>query len=87
MEILIKALAIAPRWARGQAWGIYGFALGFRHTGDITQPELARKLTHYFLNCLPEDFVCHWDLIFTPQDNALRDTQPLRSQPAASQSC
>ncbi|EAC1132062.1 glucuronyl hydrolase [Salmonella enterica subsp. enterica] len=61
-------------WARGQAWGIYGFALGFRHTGDITQPELARKLAHYFLNRLPEDFICYWDLIFTPQDNALRDT-------------
>lgn len=61
-------------WARGQAWGIYGFALGFRHTGDTAQPELARKLTHYFLNRLPEDFVCYWDLIFTPQDSALRDT-------------
>jgi len=61
-------------WARGQAWGIYGFALSFRHTGDTTQPQLARKLTHYFLNRLPEDFVCYWDLIFTPQDNALRDT-------------
>lgn len=61
-------------WARGQAWGIYGFALGFRHTGDVTQPELARKLSHYFLNRLPEDFVCYWDLIFTPQDNAPRDT-------------
>lgn len=61
-------------WARGQAWGIYGFALGFRHTGDITQPELARKLAHYFLNRLPKDFVCYWDLIFTSQDNALRDT-------------
>lgn len=61
-------------WARGQAWGIYGFALGFRHTGDTTQPELARKLAHYFLNRLPEDFVCYWDLIFTPRDNAPRDT-------------
>ena len=61
-------------WARGQAWGIYGFALGFRHNGDITQPELARKLTHYFLNRLPEDFVCYWDLIFTAEDNQYRDT-------------
>lgn len=61
-------------WARGQAWGIYGFALGFRHTGNTDQPQLARKLTHYFLNRLPEDYVCYWDLIFTPEDNALRDT-------------
>lgn len=61
-------------WARGQAWGIYGFALGFRHTGNTDQPQLARKLAHYFLNRLPEDYVCYWDLIFTPEDNALRDT-------------
>lgn len=61
-------------WARGQAWGIYGFALGFNHTGDISQPELSRCLSHYFLNRLPDDYVCYWDLIFTDQDNALRDT-------------
>ncbi|MEQ9742993.1 glycoside hydrolase family 88 protein [Pectobacterium actinidiae] len=61
-------------WARGQAWGIYGFALGFNYTGDSELPELSRKLTHYFLNRLPEDHVCYWDLIFTPQDNAFRDT-------------
>ncbi|GKW17733.1 glycosyl hydrolase [Pectobacterium carotovorum subsp. carotovorum] len=61
-------------WARGQAWGIYGFALGFNYTGDGELPELSRKLTHYFLNRLPEDHVCYWDLIFTPQDNAFRDT-------------
>ncbi len=61
-------------WARGQAWGIYGFALSFTHTGDATQPELSRRLAHYFLNRLPEDFVCYWDLIFTPEDKAWRDT-------------
>ncbi|MBA5204243.1 glycoside hydrolase family 88 protein [Pectobacterium aroidearum] len=61
-------------WSRGQAWGIYGFALGFNYTGDGELPELSRKLAHYFLNRLPEDYVCYWDLIFTPQDNAFRDT-------------
>ncbi|MDM3464467.1 glycoside hydrolase family 88 protein [Citrobacter sp. Cb031] len=61
-------------WARGQAWGIYGFALSFNHTGDASQPELSRRLSHYFLNRLPDDYVCYWDLIFTKQDNAYRDT-------------
>ncbi|MBZ4644523.1 MAG: glucuronyl hydrolase [Clostridia bacterium] len=27
--------------------------------------ELAKKVTNYFLNRLPEDYVCYWDLIFT----------------------
>ncbi|AHF77867.1 Glucuronyl hydrolase [Sodalis praecaptivus] len=61
-------------WARGQAWGIYGFALGFNYTGDPQLPILTRKLTHYFLNRLPDDFICYWDLIFTDQDRAWRDT-------------
>ncbi|HCD5408745.1 TPA: glycoside hydrolase family 88 protein [Klebsiella oxytoca] len=61
-------------WSRGQAWGIYGFALGYTHTGDAWQPELSRRLAHYFLNRLPEDFVCYWDLIFTARDNQYRDT-------------
>ena len=61
-------------WSRGQAWGIYGFALGYAHTGDAWQPELSRRLAHYFLNRLPDDFVCYWDLIFTAEDNQYRDT-------------
>jgi unsaturated chondroitin disaccharide hydrolase len=47
---------------------------GFQHTGDVSQPELSRCLTHYFLNRLPDDYICYWDLIFTDQDKALKDT-------------
>lgn len=49
-------------WSRGQAWGIYGFLLSYRYTGDSDQVELSRRLAHYFLNRLPDDDVCHWDL-------------------------
>jgi unsaturated chondroitin disaccharide hydrolase len=52
-------------WARGQTWGIYGFALSYLYTGDGSFIDLAKKVTHYFLNRLPEDFVCYWDLVFT----------------------
>jgi len=52
-------------WARGQAWGIYGFTLSYVHTGDYRFIEIAKKLGNYFLNRLPEDDVCYWDLIFT----------------------
>src|SRR6185436_14934044 len=30
-------------WARGQAWGIYGFFLNYRHTGDPTFLAAARR--------------------------------------------
>jgi len=55
-------------WARGQAWGIYGFMLSYTYMRDPELLELTKKLTNYFLNRLPEDMVCYWDLIFTDGD-------------------
>ena len=52
-------------WARGQAWGIYGFPLSFHYTNNWSLIELTKKLTNYYLNRLPEDEICYWDLIFT----------------------
>jgi unsaturated chondroitin disaccharide hydrolase len=52
-------------WSRGQAWGMYGFPLSYRYTQDSSLIPLTKKLTNYFLNRLPEDEVCYWDLIFT----------------------
>ena len=60
-------------WARGQAWGIYGFALAFRHTGDASYLSLAGKLADYMLDRLPADQICCWDLIFTG-DEDIRDS-------------
>ncbi|NIA56043.1 glucuronyl hydrolase [Massilia sp. TW-1] len=61
-------------WARGQAWGISGFPLVYRHNGDARLIELAQVLANYFLNRLPEDGVCYWDLDFTsgpePRDSS-----------------
>lgn len=61
-------------WARGQAWGIYGFALGGLHTGDDGYFELAARLADYFLARLPSDGICCWDLIFTGDGEAPRDS-------------
>jgi unsaturated chondroitin disaccharide hydrolase len=52
-------------WARGQAWGIYGFPLVYRYSPVAALTELTQKLAHYFLNRLPEDGICCWDLHFT----------------------
>ncbi|ATA23855.1 glucuronyl hydrolase [Brenneria goodwinii] len=60
-------------WSRGQAWGIYGFLLSYRYTGDRQMIELSKCLANYFLNRLPEDGVCHWDLALLGTD-ALRDS-------------
>lgn len=52
-------------WARGQAWGIYGFPISYNHIGDVSLLETSKKLADYFIEQLPEDLICYWDLIFT----------------------
>lgn len=51
-------------WARGQAWGMYGFPLSYLYTGDPFLLKTAQGLNHYFINRLPEDLVCYWDFSF-----------------------
>lgn len=60
-------------WARGQAWGICGFPLVYRHHPDPELISVAARLANYFLNRLPADFVCCWDLVFT-DSTAPRDS-------------
>lgn len=55
-------------WARGQAWGVYGFALSYAHTGDKTFLETASRIADYYLERLPEDFVPYWDLYLQEGD-------------------
>ncbi|MBK7819970.1 MAG: glycoside hydrolase family 88 protein [Tessaracoccus sp.] len=61
-------------WARGQAWGIYGFALNHRAVGDPALLEASRRCADYFLAHLPADGVAHWDLVFGEGSGAERDS-------------
>lgn len=61
-------------WARGQAWGIYGFALNHRDTGDDRFLDASRRCADYFLEHLPADAVSYWDLVYTDGSDAPRDS-------------
>jgi unsaturated chondroitin disaccharide hydrolase len=61
-------------WARGQAWGVYGFALNYRATGDETLLEASRRCADYFLAHLPVDLVPYWDMVYTDGSAAPRDS-------------
>lgn len=61
-------------WARGQAWAIYGFTLGYHYTGDETLLEAAQRCADYFLDHLPADHVPYWDLVFNDGSDEERDS-------------
>jgi unsaturated chondroitin disaccharide hydrolase len=61
-------------WARGQAWGIYGFALGYRHVRQQSFLDAARRCADYFLSRLPDDRVAYWDLVFGDGSGEERDS-------------
>ncbi|MGV8964995.1 MAG: glycoside hydrolase family 88 protein [Cellulomonas sp.] len=61
-------------WARGQAWGIYGFALNYRHAADETFLRAAERCADYFLDHLPADHVAYWDLAFAEGSGEERDS-------------
>jgi rhamnogalacturonyl hydrolase YesR len=50
-------------WSRGQAWGLYGYTLVFRETGDKQFLNHAEKIAAYILNHpnLPENLIPYWD--------------------------
>ncbi len=50
-------------WARGQAWGFYGFTMMYRFTGDTTYLNHARNIAGFIINHprLPEDKIPYWD--------------------------
>ena len=60
-------------WARGQGWGIYGFAMAYRETGDSNFLNTAIKLSDKFLDRLPEDGIPFWDFDDPKIPNAPKD--------------
>ncbi|RIH63288.1 glucuronyl hydrolase [Mariniphaga sediminis] len=50
-------------WARGQAWGLYGYVLCYRYTKDKKFLDFAENIAEYILHHknLPEDLVPYWD--------------------------
>lgn len=61
-------------WARGQAWGVYGFPLAYSYLKDEKFVDLFKRVTNYFLNHLPSDNICYWDLVFDENSGEERDT-------------
>ena len=48
-------------WARGQVWGLYGYTMMYRVTGDERYLQQAVKIADYVIPRLPEDAIPNWD--------------------------
>ncbi len=58
-----QGLADSSAWARGQAWGLYGYTVMYRETGDKKYLTQAEKIAAFILNHpnLPKDKIPYWD--------------------------
>lgn len=60
-------------WARGQAWGIYGYTMVYRFTREPRFLDFAQKIADVYLARLPEDKVPYWDFCDPEIPNASKD--------------
>jgi unsaturated chondroitin disaccharide hydrolase len=57
----VQGFADESTWARGQAWGLHGFTITYRETGELRFLATAQALADWFIGHLPADSVPYWD--------------------------
>lgn len=59
----LQGFANESAWARGQAWGLYGYTVAYRETNDEKYLDQAEKIAEFILNHpnLPDDKIPYWD--------------------------
>ena len=62
-------------WARGQAWGIYGYTMAYRYTKNPAYLARAESSAQFFINHdkLRDDGIPYWDFLDPAIPNAPRD--------------
>ncbi|MBD8488168.1 glycoside hydrolase family 88 protein [Echinicola sp. CAU 1574] len=63
-------------WARGQAWGLYGYTVMYRVTKDQKYLDQAVAIAEFVLNHpnMPDDKIPYWDFDAPQIPNELRDS-------------
>jgi hypothetical protein len=62
-------------WARGQAWGLYGYTVMYRETKDKKYLNQAVSIAKFYMNnpTLPADKIPYWDFNSPAIPNEVRD--------------
>jgi unsaturated chondroitin disaccharide hydrolase len=71
-----QGIADDSAWARGQAWGLYGYTLMYRETKEPRYLAQAQKIAAFIMNHprLPADKVPYWDFDDPKIPHAPRDS-------------
>ncbi|MEL7834779.1 glycoside hydrolase family 88 protein [Fodinibius sp. Rm-B-1B1-1] len=58
-----QGYADSSAWARGQAWGLYGYTMAYRETGFDRYLKKAKEIADFLLDHprLPDDNIPYWD--------------------------
>ncbi|WP_258103486.1 glycoside hydrolase family 88 protein [Marinoscillum sp. MHG1-6] len=74
-KMTVQGYADESSWARGQAWGLYGFTMMYRETNREHYLEQAKKIAHFLMNHprLPENKIPYWDFDTNHIPNDYRD--------------
>ena len=71
----VQGAADESAWARGQAWGLYGFTVMYRETKDEKYLDMANRIAEFILTHpnLPKDKIPYWDFDAPEIPDAPRD--------------
>lgn len=56
-----QGLGADSAWSRGQAWGLYGYTMMYRTSGDECYLQQAEKIANFLINKLDGDYIPNWD--------------------------
>lgn len=75
VKITYQGYADNSSWSRGQAWGLYGYTMMYRQTGDINYLNHAIGIGKYIMNHpnMPKDKIPYWDFNDPKIPNTYRD--------------
>ena len=75
-QITNQGFADDSNWARGQAWGLYGYVVMYRATKDEKYLEMAKNIAEVILNDpnMPEDKIPFWDFDTDKIPDDLKDS-------------
>lgn len=67
----VQGFAHESAWARGNAWGLYGYTMMYERTRIEKYLDQAQKIAAFLIPLLPEDGIPYWDFNAPGTPNAL----------------